>query len=165
MSFQSVNEIEKFSFEDCQITKFEVLENAFCFELEALIVMPNNSQNTNYTESYAGTTKAVFNKAKILKGVKLGYKYYDANDNLIEEISDLKLSLEETYDFLKQSKDCYLYSMDKVSEDNGVYTYSIEIEIPNDEEYDTTPTSAYLIELSFSLATFKWDYYLNRVQR
>lgn len=165
MSFQSVNEIEKFSFEDCQVMKIEVAEGKITMELEALIVMPNNSQNTNYTESYAGTTSVTLNGGKIIKGVKQGYKYYDANETLLEEIPDVELSMEETLAFVKECKEYYLYRMDKLSEEKGVYTYSLEIEVPNDEVYDTSATQDYLLEISFTQATFRWEHYLNRVQR
>ena len=49
MKFESVNELEKFSFEDCVITGLEERPERFILNLEALIVLPENSQNTNFT--------------------------------------------------------------------------------------------------------------------
>ena len=55
MKFKSVNELQNFSFRDCTISRFEILEDPALvrMELEALIVEPRNSQNTHFTQSYA----------------------------------------------------------------------------------------------------------------
>ena len=70
MGFQSVNEIEQFNFDDCYVTEFEVSESQIDLLLEALIVRKNNSQNSNFTESYAGTTGLKLSGGKIISGVK-----------------------------------------------------------------------------------------------
>lgn len=92
MKFKAVNELEHFSFRDAQIEKAEWTDDALRFELEAVIVKANNSQNGNYTDSYAGTTQMELKNAEIQKAVKEGYKYYDANDVLLEEKPDEPLS-------------------------------------------------------------------------
>ncbi|MCR5754389.1 MAG: hypothetical protein K6G30_06230 [Acetatifactor sp.] len=163
--FQSINEIEKFSFEDCQISKLEVKEKEIVLELEALIVMPNNSQNTNYTESYAGTTTVRLRDGKILSGVKEGYQYFDANDVLLESVDDIELSAEEIASLSKTGEGAYLYRFDKVEEEDGKYLYEMVIEMPQEEVYDTSVADSYRLQISFSQAIFEWEVYLNRVQR
>ena len=74
MGYQSVNELEQFSFEDCRIKKMELLEDIIRMEMEALIVLPFNSQNTNFTESYAGDTVMRLLGAKVTGAVKEGYR-------------------------------------------------------------------------------------------
>ena len=56
MAYKSMDEIEQFRFDDCQIDSFRTIGQDLILEVEALIVRANNSQNTNYTESYADTT-------------------------------------------------------------------------------------------------------------
>lgn len=165
MSFRSVNEIDKFSFEDCVLTKIVQESTGLCLELEALIVRPTNSQNTNYTESYAGPTSAHLTDCRILAAVKEGYRYLDANDNPVEEIPDCALSEEETAALLKRAPGCYLFAMDPVEEKEGVSTYQLALEFPNDDVYDTTATETYRLTVSFTKAEFTWQFYMNRVQR
>lgn len=165
MRFQSMNEIEKFSFEDCEIQKFEVQDNQIYMELEALIVRPQNSQNTNYTESYAGTTYVRLQEGRLLSVVKEGYRYYDANDCLISEVPDEVISEEETAKLIKRLKGSLLFEMEKQKEENGVSTYSMRLEFPNKEEYDDTVTESYELIVEFTQAIFEWDFYMNRVQR
>ena len=101
MGFKSVNEIEKFTFDDCVISSFKVNEAGIILVLEALIVDSNNSQNTNYTESYADTTTVRLLDGKIISAKKDGYRYYDANEVLMEEVPDTVLSDVETENIIK----------------------------------------------------------------
>ena len=73
------------------------------FLVEALIVAPHNSQNHNFTKSYADETTIRFENAKVIKGIREGYKRYDADDNLLETIEDQPLSIAET-DTLMQTQ-------------------------------------------------------------
>ena len=162
MAFKSVNEIEKFRFDDCQISRFEVNEQGIEIELEALIVKADNSQNTNYTESYAGTTKMQLVSGKILRGKKDGYKYYDANDVLISEVADTELTKEELTVFPGQCEGAYLYEMKKESEAEDRFTYTLGIEFEDPE--DGTVSDSYSLTVTFVKAVVTWEHYMNRVQ-
>ena len=80
MAYKSMDEIEQFRFDDCQIDSFRTIGQDLILEVEALIVRANNSQNTNYTESYADTTRISLHGGRLEKVVKDGYRYYEAND-------------------------------------------------------------------------------------
>lgn len=164
MKFKSVNEIEKFSFEDCVINKFEVRNDMICLELEALIVKPDNSQNTNYTESYAGTTEVRLMGGNIISAVKEGFRYYNADDVLISEKPDEPLTETQIQEVTKASEGAYLFSMVKKGETDGRYVYTVGIEFVDEEELNTVADS-YLLEVAFEKAVFAWDFYMNRVQR
>ena len=163
MGFRSENEIEQFCFDDCQIIKFEVKENMIRMELEALIVKRNNSQNTNFTESYAGTTEVRLLGGKIIKVVKDGYRYYDANEVLISEIPDKELSYEETEELLKSCNGAYLYFMEKEKEESNIFYYTIGIEFVDKEE--NTMSDSYSMSVSLDKAVFNWEHYMNKVQQ
>lgn len=165
MKYQSINEIEKFSFEDCRISKFEVKEDRIQLELEALIVKPDNSQNTNYTESYAGTTNARFIGGKILSGIKEGYRYYDANDVLLKETPDEPLTMEQILKLIRACAGAYLFLMEKKTETDGLYCYSLGIELVDSSEEVDVMSDSYQLEISFEKAIFDWEFYMNRVQR
>lgn len=164
MGFESVNEIEQFNFDDCVIKKFEVQDEQIYMELEALIVRPRNSQNTNYTESYAGLTTVRLKNGKILSGVKEGYRYLDANDTVLDEIPDQQLTAQELEVFPKQCTDTYLFSMEKEKEEDGKYIYYVEIEFPSEDQYDNALTDTFELEISFDKAVFSWERYMNRVE-
>lgn len=159
MKFQSVNELEHFSFQDAQIKKMEVAEEHIFFELEAVIVKGNNSQNANYTDSYAGTLSMRLLGGKIQKAVKEGYKYFDANDVLVEEVPDTPLSENEIAELIKTSKDYYLFDVVKVEDsqnDTGHFLYLFGVDA--DEE------TSYWFQIEFDKSILEWEKYMNRVQ-
>ena len=165
MGFKSINEIEKFSFEDCEIRKFELSEGQIRMELEALIVKPDNSQNANFTESYAGTTAVRLKGGKVTSAAKEGYRYYDADDTLISEVPDEPLNMDEIGHLVAKLEGALLFVMQKKKENNGIFTYSMRIEFPNQEEYDDSVTESYELIVEFEQAIFEWELYMNRVQR
>ncbi|MCM1082141.1 MAG: hypothetical protein NC393_00385 [Clostridium sp.] len=164
MNYKSVNEIESFSYKDCRIVEFNAEKDCIMLVLEALIVKKDNSQNTNYTDSYAGTTTVRFIKGKITDGVKDGYKYYDANDVLINEVPDRKLAEEELGELLKQCNGAYLYFIDKndFNKADDMMSYSLGIEF--EDESEETVSDSYYLNILFEKAVFEWDRYMNRVQ-
>ena len=95
MAFQSVDEIDTFSFDDCTVNRLEIRENRISMELEALIVGVKNSQNTHYVRSYAGTTDVRLHGAKLESAVREGFKMYNADNVLVKEEADEPLSEEK----------------------------------------------------------------------
>lgn len=159
MGFQSVNELEQFSFQDAQIKDFKVSKGLISFELEAVIVKARNSQNANFTDSYAGTLSMRLLGGNIQKAVKEGYKYYDANDVLVEEIPDQPLSEEEIEALVKESKDYYLFDVVKVEDaqnTTGHFLYLFGLDA--DEE------TSYWFQIEFDKSILEWERYMNRVQ-
>ena len=163
MAFRSVNEIDQFSFRDCIIRKFDIGDDVI-LELEALIVLPNNSQNTNFTKSYAGPVTMRLKGGVIRSAVKEGYKYRDVNGRILEEIPDRTLTKEEIAELPKLCEGQYLYDMQKLAEDNGIQTWVLGVECPQQEEFDTLVTDSWQIAVSFTEAVFTWEFYMNRVE-
>lgn len=159
MNYKSVDELENFCFQDAQIQGIEYKEDALCFVLDAVIVKAKNSQNTNFTDSYAGTLTMRLMGANLQKAIKEGYKYYDANDNLIEEIPDTALSVLETDALLKRSAGYYLFDVvevEKTQNTTGHFLYLFGI----DEDDETS----YWLQIEFEKSILEWDRYMNRVQ-
>ena len=165
MSFCSVNELDKFSFEDCVLSKIEFPEGAVRMTLEALRVLPRNSQNTNFTESYAGTAELLLKNAVCLSVIREGYRYLDANGALVSEVPDLELPAERPEELRETLKESYLFSVQKDPAPTDRPVWRFRFEEPKEEEFDTLPTDSYELTFAFSEAVVRWDYYLNRVDR
>lgn len=160
MSFKAVDELENFCFQDAQIIKMEQTKEGINFTLEAVIVRAKNSQNSNFTDSYAGTLQMRLLGGNIQKGVKEGYKYYDANDVLVEEVPDTPLSKDEIEALMKDSENYYLFDVVPVEEDQnttGHFLYLFGIDA--DEE------TSYWFQIEFEKSVLEWDRYMNRVQQ
>ncbi len=156
--FYSVNEIDKFDYKDCYITNI-LFGDSIQIEVEALIVKAGNSMNTNYTDSYAATTMIELTNAKISAGCIDGYKYYNANDELIRSVEDKPLNADECGKVLKDAVGDYLYNMEKTGD--GVI---LNIETI-DEENSNTVGDSYTIDIKCTDVNIGWDKYLNRVEK
>ena len=155
--FKSIDEIDKFSYEDCVLTGMEWAEDGLLFEVEALIVRENNSQNSNFTESYAGPAVIKLVDGRITDVIKTGFKYYDADGQLLKTVPDEAESPLVWESLFKTFPGNYLPSLEAV--DDG---YIIEIEMSEEEG---TKGNSYLLKLEASSVIVTWDKYLNRVGR
>lgn len=165
MGFKSVDELFNFDFQDTVIKSVEIIPEGITFTVDALIVEPENTQNENFTKSYADTAKIRLSGGRIYSGVKDGYKRYDANDKLLSEVEDKSLSENEVKSMLEKSKGAYLYAVDRNDETKeDDYYYTLSIEFPHDDQFDTTATESYQVVIRFSKAIVTWEKYLNRVQ-
>lgn len=163
MAFKSVNEISQFDFEDCRVTKIYKDSSSLVMELESLIVLENNTQNSNYTKSYADTTELTLEECTVKSITLAGYKVYDANDNLVEEVKDKPISEADFDSVLKGLSDSYLYRFIKVSDDDG-YEYDFEVEKSEEGQMVDLRNDTYVVRVKFTNSIFKWERYMNRVQ-
>lgn len=162
MSFKSINEVDKFRYDDCQIIKRKDNETDFVLEVEALIVKSNNSKNSNFTESYADMTHIYFKNASIVMGIKDGMKKYDANEKLIEEIEDVVLDDSTLSEVCNNLGGMYLQGIERIEDTND---YVLFLEKANEDQYDTLPPDTYQVKVHCDDIIMSWDRYLNRVQQ
>lgn len=165
MMFRSTNEIFNFDFQDAVIENVKFNEDAISLNLSGLIVEPENSQNENFTKSYADTTSVKFFEGKLISGFKDGYRRYDVNDKLIEEVPDKNMDLSEIKLILKNAKGAYLFAVDANDDSTEeLFSYTLSIEFPNKDQYDSSVTNSYQFKITFTKVNFEWDRYLNKVQ-
>lgn len=161
MNYKSVDEINKFRFDDCRINSVKKTDKDIYIEVEALIVCADNSQNSNYTESYAGTAVIKFVSSDIKKCIRDGYKYYDANEVLISEVEDCILEKDEIPAFLNSCEGAYLCELKKNTSETDSYDLGIEFE----DSEDGTVSDSYSLVIVCEKIIVEWDQYLNRVQK
>ncbi len=155
--FKCIDEIDKFSYDYCVSTGMEWAEDGLLFEVEALIVRENNSQNSNFTESYAGPAVIKLVDGRITDVIKTGFKYYDADGHLLKTVPDEAESPLVWESLFKAFPGNYLPSLE--ASDGG---FIIEIEM---SEEDGTQGNSYLLKAEASSVIVTWDKYLNRVGR
>lgn len=164
MKFKAVDEIDQFSFDDCTIKEFKVEPDRVSLQLDALIVEPNNSQNTNFTRSYAGLTYVRFLGGKLEYAVKDGFRLRDPNGKIIEQRPDKLLSADEAAPIPETCAGASLYAIENQAKKEGRKVVSLNIDFPQENEYDTLVTDSYRFYISYDKAIFEWENYLSKVQ-
>lgn len=154
--FKTVNETEKFRYDDCVINKMIIDETGISLSVDALIVKADNSQNSNYTESYADTADIEINGGLVTRIIRDGYKMYDANDVLIKEVPDEEIDINSEM-WSTKFEGQFLVGIKRIEEKEAV----LEIEI-NDEEAAGVADS-FSVNIKCNDINIKWERYLNRV--
>lgn len=160
--FRSINEIENFRYDDCRIIRRKNTESDIVIDVEALIVKSNNSQNSNFTESYADVTQLCFEKGTVIRGIKDGMKKYDANEKLVEEVPDVTLDEASLNNVWGNLGGMYLQGIERIADTNE---YVLFLEKANEDQYDTLPSDTYQVKIQCDNVIISWDRYLNRVQQ
>ena len=158
MAFVSKDELDKFEYSDAVAAEFKPGPNSLDITAEALIVRHDNSQNTNYTDSYAGTSLIHFSDASVMNVYKEGYSYYNANDELVSQVPDAEIEEAARPELFKSLPGTYLVSLRKVEDD--VYEAIFE----TSDEMGASADS-YKIMIKAGHVTVSWEKYMNRVMR
>lgn len=163
--FECNGEVDKFAYDDCKIIKVNISQNLMALTVEALAVEPDNSQNKNFTKSYAGDTDIVFTDMHIVKSVKEGYRYYDADGNLVSDEPDRELTEDELKELIKGLEGDYLYGIKGVDDPEAEKKrYVIGIELPPENPEDVTEvTDSYQMLIECKNVKFSWEKYMNRI--
>lgn len=157
MRFQTVNALNLFHYEEVTIREIHRKNNSVIMIMDALIVKGNNPNNEEFVDRFADTANIRFQNARITEVVKEGYKYYDANDRLVEEAPDIPIPAMEYESILNKCKDVYLFDLIGLKEEEGAYEYQLGIDL---NESDT-----YWITLSCTGTIVEWDKFKNKVMK
>ena len=162
MKFKSTNEIETIQLRDAQIKEMKLVGvgeveeaaspkglRARWMELyvEGAVVKDNNSQNEYYTDKYADQMEIRF-KNPVIEAVLLeGHKYYDANDNLVEEVPDQKLAEDEYEKIFGKFKENYIFYGGKPEADKKCYQMIVD---------------SYIVSFYYDKVIAGWNHFLNK---
>lgn len=121
------------------------------FYVEGAVVKDNNSQNEYYTDKYADQMEIRF-KNPVIEAVLLeGHKYYDANDNLVEEVPDQKLVEDEYEKIFGKFKENYIFYGGKPEADKKCYQMIVDV----DED-------SYIVSFYYDKVIAGWNHFLNK---
>lgn len=166
MKFKSTNEIETIQLRDAQIKEMKLagvgeVEEAASLKglrarwlelyVEGAVVKDNNSQNEYYTDKYADQMEIRF-KNPVIEAVLLeGHKYYDANDNLVEEVPDQELAEDEYEKIFGKFKENYIFYGGKPEADKKCYQMIVDV----DED-------SYIVSFYYDKVIAGWNHFLNK---
>lgn len=119
--------------------------------VEGAVVKDNNSQNEYYTDKYADQMEIRF-KNPVIEAVLLeGHKYYDANDNLVEEVPDQKLAEDEYEKIFGKFKENYIFYGGKPEADKKCYQMIVDV----DED-------SYIVSFYYDKVIAGWNHFLSK---
>ena len=156
MKFKSIDEMERFSFEDSEVKELVIENHQVRFTFSGAMVRANNSQNARYQDMYCGEIVLQLENAEVVRVVKEGMKYYDADGKLLREVPDEDVTESGRQEVFRRCTKGKVFTTvaDEVKEG---YAYEFGIDVPqreDDEEVDT-----YWLCVRFEQSVAMWDRY------
>ncbi len=156
MQYKCVNELDKFDFQEAILEALDLDSDQLCIALSSGIAKYNNPCNTKYVDCYIAETQVRIKKPRILRFFLEGSKYYDANDVLLEEVSDQDIPPEEYEKTIKKLISGEVYTFrEKNASENIDRCCEIAVDVADD---------TYWIEIAFEKIILEWDRFRNRVE-
>ena len=141
MKYKSVNELDKFMFQDAEVKKMEFNPELMTMVLLGAAARHNNPSNDTLVDRYLDDTEIRLKSPKITRFLLEGAKYYDANNVFLREVP----MQEDGKVFVITPKD---------AKNGGEYCCEIAVDVDED---------TYWVEVEFEKAVVEWEHFLNKV--
>lgn len=151
MKYQSIDALDEFSFGEAAIFDVDYCSSHLKLQLANVTILSSNTHNRDIMDMRTNDLILTFEDPEIVSIIEEGYKVYDANEVLIEEVPDKILSPEEYAALFSSLPEALIYSIEIFSKGHCV------INIDSTEE-----TNGYRIELSFNHSVAEWDRFLKK---
>jgi hypothetical protein len=156
MKFQTRDEINNFSFDDAKILSLRMQDDTISFTFNGALVKAGNSQNARFQDMYCGEITLLLEGAKIVRLMKEGMKYYDADGKLQKEIPNEDVPAPAQQGVLERLKSGTVFTAVEDEVKDG-YAYEFGIDVPQLQDDEEVDTFWLCIVFGHSLAT--WERY------
>ncbi|MCR5468272.1 MAG: subtilin biosynthesis sensor protein SpaK, partial [Lachnospiraceae bacterium] len=113
----------------------------FYLELQNVLIHPENSMNRDIRDMRTNGYELKILNAKIESFIEEGYRVYDPNGNITEEVDDKPIEGDDIFKAMETLNECTIYSIEKegniytISIDTEDHTYEIKVSGESDEEH------------------------------
>lgn len=134
MNYKSINELERFSFQDAVVASIEYTGNTLKMDIDNLTILSSHRLNRDIQDARANEVALSFSDASICRIYQEGYKVYDADHNLKETHEDRTIDVQDYPTLFKDLNSSVIYQIQLTSDtscsifiDAEYYTYVFEI--------------------------------------
>ena len=149
MKYKSTNALSEFSFQESSIASMELHLGSFLLDLDNVTILSTNSHNRDIQDMRANNVTVTFTNASIEQITSEGYKVYDADGNLTDNVADEIISEDNYAEVFKELAGSFLYSIEEIDAQN--------CKINIDTEFHT-----YFIKLKYNTSYVEWDHFLKK---
>ena len=153
MRFKLENSYSAFSYKDATVLTWEQKENNMVMVLSGVIALANNPCNEELVDRYVDDLQLRMLHCRIRRILLEGYKYYDANDVLQEEVPDKEIPVMDYPNIMKECEgQGFLFQIEEETIDGETcYHFSIDVE-----------EKTYLVTLQMEKSIMEWERFMNR---
>jgi hypothetical protein len=158
MKFNTVDELQHFSFDDSAINELKTEDGKISFTFQGATVKADNSQNARFQDMFCGEIRLELEDADIVRIVKEGYKYYDANGDLQEQVPNQDVPAPAQKSVLERCAKGVVFTAVEDSVEDG-FASEFGIDVPREDDEEEVDT--YWLCIRFAHARAMWDRYCN----
>ena len=140
MGYRTVDELENFDLKDAHISNMEISSGHLFVTLDIVTIKSSNSCNRDIRDMRTNDLEFKLQDAQIEYMIKEGYKLYNADGVLQNEVPDEQIAPENYTAAMKELVECYVYEITKEQEgylidiDGEESTYKIKVKASHDVE-------------------------------
>ena len=110
MKYKCINKLHQFDFYQASIASIHFYGSTFTMDLDNVTIKADNEHNRDIHDMRANNVLMTFPNTSIVKIIEEGYKVYDANDVLTENIEDQIVPTENYKSFFTDMEGNFIYS-------------------------------------------------------
>ena len=168
MKFEVRDNLDAFIFTDSSIGISKYTDDCWEMNLLGVIAKYNNPQNSRYENMFIGETTLQLDKPLIGRFLLEGYKRYNANDELEEEVPDTELDPADAPELFRNMEDGVLFRVfEKDSNKDGRRCLEMAVDVQKEDAQDADPqgTDTYWLDVYFTGSYVGWDRFVGPVEQ
>lgn len=156
MKFRCTNEMEQLCFDDSEIQELKLEERQMEFTFNGAMIKAGNSQNARFQDMYSNTIVLQLENTEIVRIMKEGMKYYDANGVLQKEIPNEDVPAPAQTAVIKRLAKGKVFTVVTAAVESG-FAYEFGIDVPQKEDEEEVDTFWLCVTCEKTIA--KWERY------
>lgn len=161
MKFSCTNEMENLSFDNSQIKELKIEEKTVEFVFDTAVVKADNSQNGRFQDMFCDEVILQLENAEIVRIMKEGMRYYDANGVLKKSIPDEDVPVPGQQVVLRRLAKGTVFTVVSAEMEKG-YGYEFGIDVCREEDEEESDT--FWLCVTCDMTKAMWERYCNPVE-
>ena len=157
MKFRTVNDLKTIQINEMNLTSIKLADNTLSLALEGAVIKADNPNNNRYQDVYCTQMELVFTQVQLRGFCLQGFKYYDADGRLLNEVPSRTLTDEERAAALDLPSGAWVFALECCDPDQKLYRLIYDVD-------DDDSTKTYELEFTFGGSTATWERFAGPVE-
>lgn len=157
MGYETINKLHQFSLQHGALLSCKKSDGDLCMEIDGAIATYDNEHNDRSVNTCISTLFLRLSDARVEELLLEGYKYYDADGNLMSEVEDKPMNPEELPAVMQLCEGGYIAGEDLLEKADERYYLQLQV-----DAVDSNDT--YCMTFSFTKSSAKWERFQQKAE-
>ncbi len=156
MRFRTVNSLKTIKLDEARLVSLKINGDQMVVQAEGAVIRADDPNNTRFEDMYCVLLELVLYHVQVKSFCLQGYKYYDADGRLLEQVPSRPLSEQERQKALDVGEDVWIF---RLEEDPEKDVYRLIYDMEDDGQINT-----YELEFTFDGSKASWERFSGPVE-